>query len=171
MNSIARFSTMLLVGILLTVPAFAQTTAGTVTGVITDSAGAAIPQAAVKLSSEATGFAQTVTTSGEGAYVFPLVSPGSYQITVERAGFQRLVRAFTLEVAQQARIDAQLTVGQITESVNVSASAVILDITSSNLGQVVTNRQVTELPLNGRNPFALAALTPGVTPLASLAPG
>ena len=162
---------MLLVGILLTVPAVAQTTAGTVTGIITDSAGAAIPQATVKLSSEATGFAQTVTTGGEGAYVFPLVSPGSYQITVEREGFQRLVRAFALEVAQQARIDAQLTVGQITESVNVSASAVLLETTSSNLGQVVTNRQVTELPLNGRNPFALAALTPGVTPLASFGAG
>ena len=74
-------------------------------------------------------------------------------------------------MAQQARIDAQLTIGQVTESVNVSASAVLLEITSSNLGQVVTNRQVTELPLNGRNPFALAALTPGVTPLASFGAG
>lgn len=161
-----------LLPILLVVPnAIAQTTAGTVTGVVTDAAGAPVPQATAKLSSEATGFSQSVETNNEGAYVFPLVSPGTYQISIEREGFQRFVRAFTLAVAQQARIDAQLTIGQVTESVSVSASAVLLETTSSNLGQVVTNRMVTELPLNGRNPFALAALTPGVTPLASFGAG
>ena len=149
----------------------AQSTTGTVTGVVTDSAGAPVPLANVKLSSEATGFSQTAPTSNEGAYAFPLVPPGAYQITFEREGFQRQVRTFTLEVAQQARIDAQLTIGQVNESINVSASAVLLESTSSNLGQVVSNRQVTELPLNGRNPFALAALTPGVTPLASFGAG
>ncbi len=157
--------------LLLAKQAAAQSTTGTVTGVVTDSAGAPVPQANVKLSSEATGFSQTAPTNNDGAYVFPLVAPGSYQITFEREGFQRLVRTFTLEVAQQARIDGQLTIGQVTESVNVSATAVLLEATSSNLGQVVTNRQVTELPLNGRNPFALAALTPGVTPLASFGAG
>lgn len=171
MSMSRRFAFVPLFGVLLAMPSIAQTTAGTVTGIITDSAGAAVPQANVKLSGEATGFSQTTTTSSEGAYVFPLVQPGSYQISVEREGFQRLVRTFTLEVAQQARVDAQLTVGQVNESVNVSASGVLLEATSSNLGQVVTNRQVTELPLNGRNPFALAALTPGVTPLASFGAG
>lgn len=155
----------------LALPVAAQTTTGTVTGIVTDAAGAAVPQATVRLSSEATGFSQAVTTTADGAYVFPLVSPGTYQITIEHQGFQRFVRSFALAVAQQARIDAELTVGQVSESVVVSASAVLLEATSSNLGQVVTNRQVTELPLNGRNPFALAALTPGVTPLGSFGVG
>src|SRR5260370_550280 len=64
---------------------------------------------------------------------------------------------------------AQLTIGQVTETVEVS-SAVILETESSNLGQVISNRQVLDLPLNGRNPFALAALTPGLPPLASFGP-
>src|SRR4051794_6683849 len=121
----------------------AQTTTGTVTGLVTDNGGAAVPQAAVRLSSEAKGFAQKVTTNADGSYVFPLVSPGTYQITIEHSGFQRFVRNFALAVAQQARIDAELNVGQVNESVVVSASAVLLEATSSNLGQVVTNRQVT----------------------------
>jgi len=170
MNVVAVVSALLLI-VSLGVPAVAQTTAGNVTGVVTDAAGAPVPQGSVRLSSQATGFSQTATTNDEGAYVFPLVPPGAYEISIEREGFQRFVRAFNLEVAQQPRIDAQLQVGQVTESVNVSASAVLLEATSSNLGQVVTNRQVTELPLNGRNPFALAALTPGVTPLASFGAG
>src|SRR5262245_60028418 len=109
MRTAARYFAILLLSFLLMAPARAQTTAGTVTGVITESAGAPVPQATVRLSSEATGFAQTATTGEDGAYVFPLVSPGTYQITIEREGFQRFVRAFTLAVAQQARIDAQLT--------------------------------------------------------------
>ena len=166
-----RCWTTLLIVLSLSAHSAAQTTAGTVTGIVTDAGGAAVPEASVKLASEATGFSQTTVTDAEGAYVFPLVSPGAYQITIERQGFQRFIRTFSLEVAQQARIDAQLTIGQVSESVSVSAAAVLLEATSSNLGQVVTNRQVTELPLNGRNPFALAALTPGVTPLASFGAG
>ena len=169
MNAVRSYVMFLFLAVAL--PVAAQTTTGTVTGIVTDAGGAAVPKATVRLSSEATGFSQAVTTNADGAYVFPLVSPGTYQITIEREGFQRFVRRFTLTVAQQARIDAELIVGQVTESVVVSASAVLLDATSSNLGQVVTNRQVTELPLNGRNPFALAALTPGVTPLGSFGVG
>jgi hypothetical protein len=125
----------------------------------------------VTLTNTGTGLKQTTATDEIGSYVFPLVQPGAYQLTVEKQGFQRFARSFTLEVAQQARVDAQLTVGQVTETVEVSASAVILETESSNLGQVITNRQVLDLPLNGRNPFALAALTPGVTPLASFGAG
>jgi hypothetical protein len=103
--------------------------------------------------------------------LFPLVQPGPYQISIEKSGFQRYLRTFTLEVTQQARLDAQLTIGQVTENIEVTASAVLLEADSSNLGQVITNRQVVDLPLNGRNPFSLAALTPGVTPLASFGSG
>ncbi|MBI1786073.1 MAG: carboxypeptidase regulatory-like domain-containing protein [Acidobacteria bacterium] len=151
--------------------ATAQTTTGTVKGLVTDPAGAFVAQASVKLSNVNTGLVQSTETSDSGNYVFPLVQPGSYQIDVEKPGFQRFARTFTLEVTQQARVDAQLAVGQVSETVNVSASSVVLETDTSNLGQVITNRQVADLPLNGRNPFALAALTPGVTPLASFGSG
>jgi len=149
----------------------AQTTTGTVTGTVTDSAGALVAAAAVKLANTGTGLSLTAETGDNGNYVFPLVQPGNYEISVEKQGFQKFARTFTLAVTQQARIDAQLSIGQVSESVQVSAAAVVLETDTSNLGQVISNRQVVDLPLNGRNPFALAALTPGVTPLASFGAG
>ena len=152
-------------------PVLAQTTTGTVTGFVTDAAAAPISEATVKLTNTGTGISQTAQTTESGSYLFPLVPPGAYQISIEKTGFQRYLRNFTLEVTQQARLDAQLTIGQVTENIEVTGSAVLLEADSSNLGQVITNRQVVDLPLNGRNPFALAALTPGVTPLASFGSG
>jgi len=165
------FSRLLLTVALAAFAAVAQTTTGTVTGFVTDPGGAAIADAAVKLVNTGTGFSTAAQSNESGSYTFPLVPPGAYRIEVEKAGFQRFARTFTLEVTQQARIDAQLTVGQVSETVTVSAANVVLETDSSNLGQVITNRQVVDLPLNGRNPFALAALTPGVTPLAGFGAG
>jgi len=156
-------------GILSTLTA--QTTTGTVTGLLTDSSGAAVMGVPVKLTSTRTSVTQTTTSNESGVYVFSFVAPGPYQIEVEMDGFQKVLRSFTLEVAQQARLDIQLAVGQVSESVEVQATAVILDADSSSLGQVVNNRQVMELPLNGRNPFALASLSPGVTPLGGFGSG
>jgi hypothetical protein len=152
-------------------PLLAQTTTGSVTGIVTDTSGAFVQQAAVKLTNTGTGLALTANTNESGSYVFPLVPPGAYQIAIGKQGFQKFARAFNLEVTQQARIDAQLPVGQVSEAVEVSAAAVVLETDTSNLGQVISNRQVVDLPLNGRNPFALAALTPGVTPLSSFGAG
>lgn len=158
---------------LLIVPAavIAQTTTGTVTGLVTDTAGAFVPGVTVRLTNTETGLIQTAQTNESGNYVFPLLPPGSYEISVEKTGFQRFTRTFTLQVTQQARIDVQLTVGQVSETVTVTAGQIALDTDTSNLGQVISQRQVTDLPLNGRNAFALAALTPGVTPLASFGAG
>ncbi|MFN7934876.1 MAG: TonB-dependent receptor [Bryobacteraceae bacterium] len=161
----------LILAIAMATPLAAQTTTGTVTGFVTDAGGALIAEASVKLTNTGTGLVQTTSTNETGSYVFPLVQPGSYQITVEKSGFQVFARTFNIAVTQQARIDAQLTVGQVSESVTVSAASVVLEPDSSNLGQVISQRQVVDLPLNGRNPFALAALTPGVTPLAGFGAG
>ena len=97
--------------------------------------------------------------------------PGNYRLTVEAAGFKQFSRDFSLDVDQKARVDVPLTVGQVTEKVEVSGQAVLLEADSSNLGQVIESRQVADLPLNGRNPFALASLTPGVTPMGSFGVG
>lgn len=88
-----------------------QTTTGSVTGNVTDSAGAPLPQAAIQLKNTSTGIVQNAVTDNSGNYIFALVPPGAYEINIERQGFQRFVRTFNLEVAQQARIDAQLPVG------------------------------------------------------------
>ena len=97
--------------------------------------------------------------------------PGNYRLIVEAAGFKQFSRDFSLDVDQKARVDVPLTVGQVTEKVEVSGQAVLLEADSSNLGQVIESRQVADLPLNGRNPFALASLTPGVTPMGSFGVG
>jgi hypothetical protein len=149
----------------------AQTTTGVVSGFVTDPSGAIIADASVKLTNKGTGLVLSAISNNSGSYIFPLVQPGTYEIVAEKIGFQRYVRSFTLEVTQQARIDVQLGIGQVSESLTVSAGAVLLETDTSNLGQVITQRQVMELPLNGRNPFALASLTPGVTPLAGFGAG
>lgn len=150
---------------------YAQTTTGTVSGFVSDPAGAAVAGANVQLINQGTGLALKAVSGEGGNYVFPLVQPGAYEISIEKSGFQRFIRTFTLEVTQQARLDAQLVVGQVSENVTVSAAKVLLESETSNLGQVITQRQVIDLPLNGRNPFALAALTPGVTPLGGFGAG
>ncbi len=149
----------------------AQTTTGTVTGRVTDSGGATIPETGVRLENLSTGVALTAQSDPEGNYVFPLVAPGRYRVTVEKSGFQRFAAQFDLNVNQTARVDAVLTVGQVSEAITVREQGVLIESETSSLGQVISSKQVADLPLNGRNPFALAALTPGVTPLGSFGVG
>ncbi|MBV9033296.1 MAG: TonB-dependent receptor, partial [Acidobacteriaceae bacterium] len=139
----------------------AQTTTGSVEGRITDPSGAAVTKAAVMLTNTATNQTMDTTSEEAGDYTFPLVAPGNYRLTVTVNGFRKFDREFTLGVAQRARVDVGLIVGNPSETVEVSEKAVLLEADSSSLGQVINNRQVVDLPLNGRNPFALAALTPG----------
>src|SRR3954451_14247995 len=89
---------MILITLTACLPGFAQTTTGTVTGFVTDAAAAPIADATVRLTNTGTAFAQTASSNETGSYVFPLVPPGSYQISIEKSGFQRYVRTFTLEV-------------------------------------------------------------------------
>lgn len=156
---------------ILTVALVAQLTTGTITGTITDSGGAVIPNLTVSLADTNTGLNLAATTSPEGVYNFHLVRPGAYRLTVEAAGFQKFVREFELQVNQTARVDAQLTIGQTTETMTVSGTAVMLENETSSLGNVISQKQVLDLPLSGRNPFALAALTPGVFPGGSFGVG
>src|SRR5712675_1246140 len=149
----------------------AQTVTGNVLGRITDQSGSAVARASVTLINLATNNNAKATTDSQGEYTFPLVPPGNYRLIVEAAGFKQFSRDFSLDVDQKARVDVPLTVGQVTEKVEVSGQAVLLEADSSNLGQVIESRQVADLPLNGRNPFVLASLTPGVTPMGSFGVG
>ena len=141
----------------------AQTTTGSIEGRVTDPSGAPVPKAVLTLIDTATNQSNSAQTDDSGDYTFPLVAPGHYRLSVAASGFRQFVRDFPLDVAQKARVDMALVVGDVTQTVEVSEKAVLLEADSSSLGQVIDNRQVVDLPLNGRNPFALAALTPGVT--------
>jgi hypothetical protein len=142
----------------------AQTTTGTVNGRVVDSSSAPIPNTPVSLTNVQTNSSVTTQTNGDGYYSFALIQPGSYRLAVEKDGFKKFATEFEIQVDQTARVDATLTVGQVSESVEVSEKSVLIEAETSSLGQVIGTKQVADLPLNGRNPFALASLSAGVWP-------
>ncbi|HUQ94439.1 MAG TPA: carboxypeptidase-like regulatory domain-containing protein [Bryobacteraceae bacterium] len=141
--------------------AFAQT--AQVTGTVTDSTGAVIAHAKVLVTNVETRVARESLTNERGNYLVTSLLPGRYEVMAESPGFRAVkLGPVTLAIDQVARVDFALEVGGVVESVNVQASGVLLDAATSTIGTVIENRQVTELPLSGRNPIALVALTPGV---------
>jgi hypothetical protein len=146
----------------------AQTTTAQVSGQVTDSTGAVVPQAAITITNVDIGVSRKVETSGTGYYVIPLLPPGNYKLTAEKPGFQTAeYPGLVLQVNQALALDIALKVGGVAQSVTVEAQAPLLQATSSNLGAVVTERAAVELPLNGRNFSQLLLLTPGVSPIST----
>ncbi len=144
---------------------FGQSSTAELRGLVTDETGAVVPGAKVEVIHVATGESRVFPTDATGQYIVPQLKPGSYEIRVDASGFRRLVRqGIVLQVDQRASVDLKLQVGSIAESVEVIASTPLLDTTEASLGQVIENRKILDLPLNGRNILALAALTSGVTP-------
>jgi Carboxypeptidase regulatory-like domain len=150
----------------------AQVQNATITGTITDPAGAVIPDANVALTGKATGLLLHTQSTRDGIYTFQQLIPGDYSVTVERQGFQRATATLTLTVGQTANFNISLSLGNETQTVNVNAeSAGALDTETSNLDYTVQSRQVDTLPLNGRNPYGLATLAPGIMPGANFGVG
>jgi hypothetical protein len=145
-------------------PSPAQTFTATLQGTVTDSTGSVVPSARVSLVNEATNVKQQEKlTDSRGAYLFTLLPPGSYRMTVEMTGFQTSVRTgLVLQVQQQAELDVVMRVGDISTSVAVEGEAPRLDAVSSTLGRVVENRSLQSMPLTSRSILDLANLTPGV---------
>ena len=145
--------------------AFAQGERGTITGTVTDSTGGMVTGASVTLRNQATNIKSTTVSNASGLYVFPALSPGMYELNVESQGFKgKKVSNVPLATGTTVTIDAQLEVGSVSESVQVEASAVQLEVQTSGLSKVVEARKVVELPLLGRNPLNLASTAPGVIP-------
>ncbi len=141
----------------------AQTTSTEILGLVTDATGAVVPGARVTITRVATGETRTVATNQAGEYGFPLVEIGLYRVHVEMPGFRsQTVTGLRVELQQKARVDFNLEVGQLTETVEVSASAVLLSTEDVAVGQVIENKRVVDLPLNGRNITQLAVMVPGV---------
>ncbi len=128
-----------------------EASTGTILGKITDSTNAVIANATVTVANTDTGRARRLLTNADGEYTVPELQPGPYKVTVEAPGFGAKVSNLTLVVAQRARVDAELKAGGTTETVEVDASAVALDTDTSSVSQLVSQHQVEQLPLNGRN--------------------
>lgn len=143
--------------------AFGQVASAELSGSVFDATGAIVANARVTATNVATNRVHETTTDNLGNYIIPLLPPGDYVLNVEAAGFRKLVqRGLTLQVNQQAHQDLTLQLGQVSEAVEVTAQAPLLESESSGLGTVVSEKLVNQLPLNGRNFVQLAILSPGV---------
>src|SRR3954452_9577267 len=156
---------------LLSAVLLAQSYTASVRGVVTDASQAAVPGAKVVVTDVNRNTAHSATTDTSGRYVVTALPPGKYELTVEASGFNKYAQAaFDLQVQQQATLDVQLSVGLVSTSVQVESSAPLINTTIATLGQVVENKYILSLPLAGRTPLSLVALTPGLTP-SNLSPG
>ena len=153
-----------LIGLLAGATARAQVTTGTITGTVRDPQGAAVPGATVTITNTGQGTSSTLTSAADGSFMAPFLIPGSYDVTVELGGFRKFThKGVVLQVNQRARVDAALEVGGLTEATEVIGLAPLTRTDSAEMGEVIEERAVRELPLNGRNFATLVYLTPGVT--------
>ncbi|MGI8740976.1 MAG: TonB-dependent receptor domain-containing protein [Bryobacteraceae bacterium] len=141
----------------------AQVAGGTISGTVTDPAGAAVPAAHVTIESNDTGNSRQLTTNSSGLYSAPNLTPGSYKLTVSAAGFSNVLRTdLAVSVGTEVVVNVPLQIGNTTSTIEVKESAPAVDAASSSTGAVVEGPTVRQLPLNGRDWTSLAALEPGV---------
>jgi hypothetical protein len=148
--------------------AIAQTSMGGVSGTVTDSTGAVVPGASVSLTNEATGVQSTRQTSNQGYFTFVNVRPGRYVLTVELTGFNKAeVAPFSVGVNETVARNVSLKVGDVTETVVVAGQSELLQTATAELGNVIEEKVIRELPIQGRNFTQLLLLTPGVNPVST----
>jgi hypothetical protein len=167
----STFAFILLLGLLFTGlhdAALAQSTAS-LSGSVIDATGAAVPNAKVVATNKATGVESTAPTDAAGAYLFPSLSIGIYRIQVTASGFQTaLISNLKLDVATTNAQNIQLKVGQNSETIEIFADTNLVDTITTSLGQVIDDKTVQDIPLNGRHFTDLSLLTPGtMTPPAN----
>lgn len=142
--------------------AYAQSAQGTITGIVSDSQGAAIPQATVLVSNIATGVVSRTETNGVGKYVVSALNVGVYRVSVEHEGFRRsIISNVVLSTDQVLGVDVKLSPGTTDQTVTVTDHAETLETRTSSLGQTIESKSVSELPLGNRTSMNLVALTGG----------
>ena len=165
-NNLNRMVLLLAAAIALELASFslmAQSTTGTISGTVTDNSGAVLPAAKVLIVNEDTGISRTVQADPQGRYLVPALSLGRYRITISMEGFQTEVRSgVVLTVGREAVVNAELNVGAVSTTVEVTGEAPLVESTTSAVGGLVDERTIRELPLNGRSYDQLALLETGV---------
>ena len=147
----------------ISLPMFTQTTMGRILGTVSDQSGANVAGAAVVVTDVQRGTTRAVATDDSGNYIAPQLQPGVYKVRAEAKGFKTVERVnIVLEVAQDVRVDITLSTGQVSETVIVSEEVPLVNTTSSTLGGTLSNAEINDLPLNGRNYENLLQLRPGV---------
>jgi hypothetical protein len=152
-----------LLAIASALPAFGQT-AGQISGLVTDASGAIIVGATITVINPQTNFTRETTSNTAGNYTFPVLPPGFYNVKAERHDFQTEIRnSVELQVQQTARIDFRLNVGAVTETVEVTGGAPLINTENATIGTVIEQKRIEDLPLNGRSFIGLISLSPNVT--------
>jgi hypothetical protein len=142
----------------------AQSGVGTITGIVNDASGAAVPNVEVVLKNSATGVVARTQTNAQGVYLAPSLTPGPYTVTFTATGFNtREVSDIELRVNQQLRLDAALEVGNVTEAIQVTAQAEELQRETAEMSQTLTSNEIRNLPINNRNPYALMQFASGIS--------
>src|SRR5262245_49194958 len=137
-------------------------------GVVTDPSGAYVPEVAITVTNRATGVANAAKTNEQGYYSVPFLAPGTYKVEAMLAGFAPLNRMdLKVNVDQIARVDFVLRIGTVAETIEVTGAATLLESETTNMGQVIENKRIVEMPLNLRNYLELAQLSLGVQPARS----
>jgi hypothetical protein len=157
----------ILIGLLVLAGSLAaQTTTGEIVGTVRDATGAVVPGVLVTLKEMGTGATTQTRSDTVGDFIFPLLKPAVYQITAEKEGFQKsTISDIRLLVGYRVRVDVRLELGQVQEVIEVTSTAVLLESQSASLGQVIDEKKIRDLPLNGRNFMQLAHISAGVIPL------
>src|SRR5713226_1709798 len=141
----------------------AQEFRGAITGRINDSSGGRLPGVTITATNVATNIGSTTVTNAEGAYTIPYLTPGGYTVKVELSGFKRIVREHVeVRIGDRLAIDFNLELGQIEETVLVTAQSPLLEMASGSAGQVIDEKRIALMPLSDGNPFVLSRLVPGV---------
>src|SRR6266851_1222015 len=143
---------------------WAQAPTGQITGAVTDPSGAVIAGATVTLTNPATEMRRETATNIDGLFNLPALPPGIYNLQVDAKGFPKQAREnLELQVGQVAKLDFALQIGNVAETIQVTGGAPILQSETAELGTVIENKRIVDLPLNGRNYLQLASLAPGAT--------
>src|ERR1700686_2554575 len=158
-----RVLTVVGIALILSLPLFSQTTTGRILGTVSDQSGASVSGATVVVTDVQRDTKRTVTSDASGNYAAPELQPGVYKVRAEAKGFKAVERVNILvEVAEDLRVDISLPTGQVSETVVVEAEIPLVNTTSATLGGTLSNKEINDLPLNGRNYENLLQLRPGV---------
>ena len=172
MLSFWQRSVYLIVFLFLTISVGAQSSTSRITGTVNDINGSAIEGATVALTNEATGVTYTQVTTNDGVYAFTSLTAGRYTVAVERTGFKKTVQTNNvLEVSTPLNVDLVLEIGGVNEVVTVVSDRETVQTNTATLGNVIDQRTIENLPLNGRNPLNLVLQEPGVVQRSSGAAG